>query len=327
MRYPGLLIIQLLICLEATTQELPSGDPAIILSDSKLEKIFDKASFTESPATSPDGFVFFVDRDLGGKIWRINPVTGESFIYRSPTGAALGIEFDSKGQMVVATAGFFGCRCISRTDITSGNSIILAGLYEGKPFNGPNDLTIDESGRIYFTDYGFVAPYEVLHHRINGVYRISGDTLIERIIDHPGRPNGIVISPDQKTLYVSYADADVYKRGVITAYDILPGGEVRLRSIFAQFDHGEYGADGLTVDNSGNLYAALPTRDMSSLKYGVAVYAPSGNRIAFIPVKGGATNVTFGRNKQSHELFITRGPNVYRIKVGSEGYHIPQETK
>jgi gluconolactonase len=167
----------------------------------------------------------------------------------------------------------------------------------------------------------------VLHHGIFGVYRISEDTLIERVIDHPGKPNGIVISPDQKTLYVSYAYSDVYNRGVITAYDILPSSEVKLRSIFAQFETGEYGADGLTVDKNGNLYAALPTRDMSSEKLGVAVYAPSGHRIAFIPVKGGATNVAFGRNKHSHELFITRGPNLYRIKVGGEGYHIPQKTK
>ena len=88
----------------------------------------------------------------------------------------------------------------------TGKSDIIAGLYEGKPFNSPNDLTIDEQGRIYFTDPRYVG-HEPVEQPVMGVYRIDTDGSVHLVIADSGKPNGIAVSPDQKTLYVGSNDS------------------------------------------------------------------------------------------------------------------------
>ncbi|HMD15468.1 MAG TPA: SMP-30/gluconolactonase/LRE family protein, partial [Terriglobales bacterium] len=118
-----------------------------------------------------------------------------------PSGMAAGTKFDAEGNLVIAEGNDFGGRRISKIDMKTGKSYILAGLYNGRPYNGPNDLTIDEKGRIYFTDPRYFG-YEAIEQPILGVYRIDPDGKVTRIITDAGKPNGICVSPDQKTLYV-----------------------------------------------------------------------------------------------------------------------------
>ena len=138
---------------------MPSGDASIVSPDAKLELLFSDAFFTEGAAVAPDGSVYFSDitfthgSDMqAGHIWRYDPKTGTASVFRSPSGMSNGIKFDAQGRMIVAEGADFGGRRVIRTDMTTGKSEIIAGLYEGRPFNAPNDITIDEKGRIYFSD-------------------------------------------------------------------------------------------------------------------------------------------------------------------------------
>ena len=112
-----------------------------------------------------------------------------------------GIKFDAHGDMIVAEGADFGGRRMTRTDMKTGKSYIIAGLYEGRPFNSPNDITIDKKGRIYFSDPRYMG-YEGIDQPLVGVYRIDPDGSIHRIITDAGKANGVAVSPDQKTLYV-----------------------------------------------------------------------------------------------------------------------------
>ena len=189
----------------------------ILPQDSELVEVFSDAHFTEGPTVAPDGKVYFSDitfthqTDMqAGHIMRYNPDTGKTTVFRSPSGMSNGMKFDAQGRLVIAEGADFGGRRITRTDMKTGKSDIIAGLYEGKPFNSPNDLTIDEQGRIYFTDPRYVG-YEPVEQPVMGVYRIDTDGSVHLVIADSGKPNGIAVSPDQKTLYVGSNDSGSFR--------------------------------------------------------------------------------------------------------------------
>lgn len=162
-------------------QEPVSGDSSIVIQGSRVELIFDGAYFTEGPAVGPDGSVYFSDITVtdetdmeAGHIWRFDPATGQTSIFRSPSGMANGIIFDLGDRMIVAEGADFGGRRVTRTDMKTGRSEILAGLFNGRHFNAPNDLAIDEKGRIYFTDPRYLG-HEPIEQPVQGVYRIDPD--------------------------------------------------------------------------------------------------------------------------------------------------------
>ena len=175
-------------------------------SGSQLELLFDGGFFLEGPAHGPDGNLYFTDitftEDDGsdmqaGYIWKHNLADGSTSMFLSPSGMANGLIFDFDGNLLMAQGADFGGRAIIRLDIESGKSRILAGLFNGRSFNAPNDLVLDEVGRLYFTDPRYFG-HEPLEQPVKGVYRVDLDGSISRIIDETGMPNGIVISPDQK---------------------------------------------------------------------------------------------------------------------------------
>ncbi len=187
---------------------------AIVPPDAKLEKIFDGGLvLTEGVAVAPDGMVYFSDITFthvarekklpleAGHIWKYNPKTGKTTIFRSPSGMSNGIKFDAEGNMIVAEGADFGGRRVIKTDMKTGKSYILAALFEGRPFNSPNDITIDEKGRIYFCDPRYLG-HEPIEQPVQAVYRVDPDGTVTRIITDAGKPNGVCVAPDQKTLYV-----------------------------------------------------------------------------------------------------------------------------
>jgi gluconolactonase len=143
----------------AESKAAPLVTGPVVASGAKLEKLFDGGYWTEGPAVGPDGKIYFCDLTMtfatgmeAGNIWVYDPVTSRTTLFRSPSGMAAGIKFDHNGNMVVTEGADFGGRSVIRTDAKTGRSTILAGLYKGRPFNAPNDLDIDDEGRIYFTD-------------------------------------------------------------------------------------------------------------------------------------------------------------------------------
>ncbi len=309
----------------------------ILPADSELEEVFSDAHFTEGPTVAPDGTVYFSDitfthqADMqAGHIMRYDPETRDTSVFRSPSGMSNGMKFDAQGRLVIAEGADFGGRRITRTDMETGKSDIIAGLYEGKPFNSPNDLTIDEQGRIYFTDPRYVG-HEAVEQPVMGVYRINTDGTVHLAIADSGKPNGIAVSPDQKTLYVGSNDSGSFRempdemptcmgRMALLAYDLSYDGTATFRETLVDYAP-EHGPDGFEVDVEGNLYVAV--RDAT--RFGICVYAPDGKELAYIKTPELPTNVAFGRGEASKMLYITAGGSLYRIQVGKDGYHLPQK--
>ncbi len=310
----------------ASAQDPATGHPSIIPPGARVELLFDGAYFTEGPAVGPDGSVYFSDitgtasTDMqAGHIWRFDPTSGETVVFRSPSGMANGIIFDHEGRMVVAEGADFGGRRVTRTDMASGKATILAGLYEGHAFNAPNDLAIDEAGRIYFTDPRYFG-HEPVEQPVRGVYRIDPDGAVSLIISDVVMPNGILVSPDQKTLYVAsvFRDDTTELANALLAYDLAADGSASFRETVVDFSP-EYGPDGMAVDVDGNLYLARPADPM-----GVFIFAPDGTALGHIPTPESVKNVTFGRNDDSNLLYIAAGGSLYRIRLRKDGYHAPK---
>ncbi|MBB4262814.1 MULTISPECIES: SMP-30/gluconolactonase/LRE family protein [unclassified Bradyrhizobium] len=301
----------------------------IVASGAKLEKLFDGGFWTEGPAVGPDGRIYFCDITMtfatrmdAGSIWVFDPATNKTSIFRSPSGMAAGIKFDREGRMIVAQGADFGGRSIVRTDSKTGRTTIIAGLYKGRPFNAPNDLDIDDQGRIYFTDPRYFG-HEPIEQPIQGVYRLDTDGSVHLILADVARPNGIVISPNQKTLYVAELDSLVsdfridkvpQRNGAmrLLAYDLAADGTASNQRVLADYGS-EIGPDGITVDARGNVYAAVS----AASRRGVRVYAPSGEEIAYIPVpdEPAVSNVALATRDGRTFLYMTAKNSLYRIET------------
>ena len=318
------LTLQLILLL-LSTPLFSQPDYKITNEDSKLIQLFDGGFFTEGPAYGPDGNVYFSDLTFtsetnmqAGIIWKYDSQTGKTTVYRSPSGMANGIEFDSMGNMIVCEGADFGGRKITSTDLSTGKAKILTALYNGFPYNSPNDLVIDSRNRIYFTDPRY-SGYEKIEQPCFGVYRLDPDGSVNLIIKDLLNPNGIAISPHEEMLYVGCNFEGDYENGVapqtdIFVYDLDKDGNVSNRKLFIDYPD-EYGPDGMTVDKNGNLLVAL----IDESNPGIYIYNINAELIDKIALPEVPSNVTFGKNKDKNILFITAGGSLYKIKVLYEG--------
>ena len=177
----------------------------IVPVGAKPEKLFEGVMLTEGVAVAPDGMVYFSDitfsdqtrQDDGsfhaGHIWMFNPNTGKTKIFRSPSGMSNGIKFDAKGNMVVCEGADYGGRRVTRTQMDTGQSFVIAAMFNQRRLNAPNDVTIDEKGRMYFSDPRYLG-HESIEQPVMGVYRIDRDLSLHRIITDVSKPNGVCVS-------------------------------------------------------------------------------------------------------------------------------------
>lgn len=324
----------------------PEGDPSVLPEGAKLMKVFDGGCvLTEGVAAGHDGFMYFSDITFtsmckdesgtfaqAGNIWRYDPKTGEAIVWRSPSGMSNGIKFDKDGNMIAALGADFGGRMLVRTDMATGKSYILSGLYDGRPYNALNDVTIDEQGRIYFSDPRYLG-HEPIFQPGYAVYRLDPDGTVTRIITDGGKTNGVLVSPDQKTLYVvsndnGWFDFQRLKEGegtaqghhMLQAYDLAADGTVSNRRVLIDY-HPYSGPDGMVADVDGNLYVASRAEN----RPGIVVYNPEGKELAFIPTGDELpTNVGFGRGEESNVLYVTSGKSLYKIQMAKDGYQLPE---
>src|SRR4051812_46754013 len=213
-------MLALLVALAA-----PAADPlpTFAAPGAKLEKLWSEGEFTEGPAEGPDGCVYF--SDIGNRIMKFDPKTGRTAAFRDPSGRSNGLKFDAKGRLVACEgANTGGNRRISVTE-KDGTIRTLADKYQGKRFNSPNDLTFDARGRLYFSDPRYVGtePRELDHE---SVYRVGPDGTVTRVTTDVRKPNGLVVSPDGKTLYVSDHSGEPSGSRALVAYPLSPDGTV-----------------------------------------------------------------------------------------------------
>ncbi len=306
MRSTGWSLVALLALLAAPAA---GGDPAIIPTNARLEKLWGEGEFTEGPAYGPDHCVYF--SDIGNRIMKFDPATGKTIEYRKPSGRSNGLKFDVQGRLIACEgANTGGGRRISITE-KDGTVRTLADRWMGKRFNSPNDLTLDRQGRVYFTDPRYVGD-EPRELDKEGVYRVDPDGAVTRIIDDVTKPNGIVLSPDMKTLYL----AESHPRGdrLLLAYPLKADGTVGPKKVLHDFGKGR-GIDGMCIDVQGNLYATAGDGKTG----GVYVFTPAGKQIGFIATPETPSNCTFGGHDHK-TLYVTAGRSLYRVRLGAEGF-------
>jgi gluconolactonase len=287
-----------------------AGEP-LIPPDAKLELLWDRGEFTEGPAHGPEGCIYF--SDIGNRIMKYDPATGRTSEYRNPSGRANGLDFDPEGRLVAAEgANTGGHRRITRTD-RDGKVTVLADRWMGKRFNSPNDLTIDTRGRIYFTDPRYVGS-EKRELDTESVYRIDPDGTVTRIITDVQKPNGIILSPDMKTLYL--ADSNPSGNQHLLSFPLDADGNVGTKTLLHDFGK-DRGIDGMSIDTRGNLYAAAG-KDRTG---GIYVFSPEGKKLGFLLVPELPTNCVFG-GKDRKTLYITAGKSLYRVRLNAEGFAV-----
>ncbi len=237
----------------------PPADPStreIDVATTREVEVATTVAFTEGPTVDADGNVYFTD--LGNsRIMRLS-TTGELTTFREESYGANGLIFDSQWRLLACEAGDGEAVLprVTRTDMRTGEVVVVADHYEGKELHKPNDVTIDGSDRIYFTDRPGPSPTPD-QTGVNGVYRVDLDGSIERILTEPDieRPNGLVISPDDDTLYLLETAQGEGGARMIRAYDLSEESTVSNMRVFHDFYPGRSG-DGMTIDSEGNLWVA-----------------------------------------------------------------------
>ena len=272
---------------------------ALIAPDAELTLIAADYTFTEGPAVDAKGNVYFTDQP-NNRILRWAAAQGTISTFMEPAGRANGLYFDHNGNLLAAADEKFELWSID----PNKNVTVLLDEFEGKKFNGPNDLWVDPDGGIYFTDPYYQRPYWERQQKemdAQKVYYLSPDRQKVSIAANEFiQPNGIIGSSDGSKLYV--ADIGDKKTYVFT---INQDHSLSEQKLFC-----EMGSDGMTLDNRGNLYL---TGD------GVTVFNPQGVKILHIPVPQKWTaNVTFGGENQD-QLFITAMNSVYTLQMKVKG--------
>ena len=277
-------------------------------------------AFTEGPTEDAAGAVYFSET-TSRRIMKLSP-SGEHTTFRENSGGANGLIFDELWRLV-ACEGQAGR--VTRTDMKTGRVEVLAETFQGKRLNAPNDVTFDGMGRVYFTDMARPNPPAGVSD-ISGVYRIDPDGKVSRILAVPEieRPNGLVISPDDRTLYLIEANQAKGGARMIRAYDLLPDGTVRNMRVHYNFYPGR-SADGMTIDSQGNIHAAAglnrPRGSSETLdtKCGIHVISPQGKLVRFAPIpEDTITNCAFG-GPDMKTLYVTAGKTLFKIRTEIAG--------
>lgn len=282
-------------------------------------------AFTEGPTVHADGSVYFTDI-TNNRILRLAP-GGELSTFRQPSNRANGLIFDDQWRLLACEGGDGSTAeaRITRTNVETGEVEVLADRYEGKLFHRPNDLTIDGRGRIYFTDRP-EPEHGDEHIGVHGVYRIDPDGAVERILTEPQvvRPNGIVVSPDDATLYVIETQQSAGGARLIRAFDLAPDGTAGDGRVLHDFYPGRSG-DGMTIDSAGNLYVAAGlnrlrgTSETLDTPAGVHVFSPDGELLELIPIpEDTITNVAFG-GPDLMTLYVTAGKTLFEVRTDVAG--------
>ncbi|MBM3993407.1 MAG: SMP-30/gluconolactonase/LRE family protein [Planctomycetes bacterium] len=316
------IIVVMAIAATATAQDADIFEP-----DAKLKIEAMGQGGGEGPAWHPKFGVF--TSGLDGNMHLLG-VDGKQRVHKKKAGTN-GLLFDSKGFLISCDSE---ARRVSRTDLDTGKVTILTAGYQGKRYNNPNDLTIDSKGRIYFSDprYGSRNGMEIRDEKgqtIEGVYRIDPDSTVTRIIGRElDRPNGLLVSADEKYLFV----ADNNNNSLTGArklwrFDLRANGTVDFASKKLLYDWGlGRGPDGLKQDVKGRLYVAggltnpnPPFEPAKDKKGGVYVFTPDGKLLTFLHVpRDEVTNCAFGGD-DLRTLYITGGGTLYSIRTATPG--------
>jgi len=268
----------------------------------KIEKVQGGFGFTEGPAVDKTGNLYFSDIP-NEKIHKLE--NGKVSVFIEKSNHANGLMVDSKGRLLA-------CEMDGQIVAHSPDGktrTVLVDKNMGNRFNAPNDLVVANNGGIYFTDPAFRAPMPLPQGK-TGVYYLSPEGKVSRLIDNLPNPNGVILSPDEKTLYViPTGQADMM------AYPVESNGKIGIGKVFCTLKQPEgkinTGGDGLTIDIKGNLYIT------SGL--GIQVFSSVGKPLVTIAFPEQPANCTFG-GKDMKTFYVTARTGLYKVELQIPGH-------
>lgn len=255
-------------------------------------------AFTEGPAVDKAGNIFFTDQP-NDKIYKYG-LDGQLTVFLTPAGRANGLYFDKQGNLIACADGPNQLWRIG----PQGQVTVLADRVEGRRPNGPNDVWVSPRGGLYFTDPYYKRDYWPADHPgpapQNVYYLAPGARQPVAVETTLTQPNGLIGSPDGRTLYVADIGA-----GKTYRYRLGPQGQLLDKQLFVS-----QGSDGLTLDAQGNVYLT---------GQGVTVYSPAGQQLAHLEVPAAWTaNLCFG-GPDMKTLFITASEAVFTVPMRVRG--------
>ncbi len=290
---------------------------SLIPQEAKLEKVFTGAVFSEGPASDRRGHVLFSDCSEN-IIYSFDESSFQTVVWSDDSAHANGMNFDAQGRLVVCCDGKNypsnpkgGPHAVRRYE-KDGTITILAESFNGKKLNGPNDLCFDAEGRIYFTDprYGDKSDIE---QDVMAVYRIDLDGTLSRVIEDLESPNGILISKDDKSLFLVDHNPDLGGARTLVRYKSTSTGSWIADKVLLDFGD-DYGMDGMVFDDEENIYVT----GGSGVTAGVHIVSSNGEPMGFIPTPETPGNCTFSGPDLNY-LYICASTSLYRIKLNAKG--------
>jgi sugar lactone lactonase YvrE len=289
----------------------PEGAPTTpaltrLLAQREVDSIADGYAYAEGPLWHPDGYLLFADSPRD-RLHRWDPATSAVSVFREPSAGATALALDREGRLLATE---HRNRRISRTE-ADGSIVTLVDRYEGKRLNSPNDFVVGPDGTLFFTDppYGLPRQVEGKELDFQGVYRLEPGGRLRLLVRDMVRPNGIGLSPDGRTLYVTDSE-----RAHLRAFAFRHDGSVdegRVIATLRPWKSGVQGVpDGLTVSAQGHILVTGPG--------GVWVFDLKGGRLGVIPIPEPPAACAFG-NTDRKTLYITARSRVYRMRMTVAG--------
>jgi gluconolactonase len=266
------------------------------LSDYRIERMAAGLTYAEGPAWSRDGYLVFSDIP-NNEIWRWVPGQKRE-VMRANSNGPIGNAFDAQGRLYTCESH---TRRVVRMD-RNGRLEVLADKFEGKRLNSPNDIVVRRDGHAWFTDPAFGPANDHRELDFYGVYHIAPRGALEVIAKPAGRPNGIALSSDGRTLYVTNSDEHN-----VRAYDIARNGVASNERVVVSGIEGS--PDGMKVDEKGNLYVAARK---------LFVFSPTGQPLGAVQFDDPPSNLAFG-GPEMDQLFVTARTTVYLVHLGAKG--------
>ncbi|MCE4539657.1 SMP-30/gluconolactonase/LRE family protein [Pelomonas sp. P7] len=284
-----------------------SAIPGVVAAGTPIVVLGDGFKGTEGPLALPDGSLVFTETQ-DARITRIAP-DGQLSTHLRDTNGANGLGLNAAGEIVAVQVND------TRVGTLGAKAATLASGWGGKAFGRPNDLVVARDGSVYFTDSGRNAnqPAPVGEVAPPAVYRVKPG-LLERLAADITRPNGIQLSPDEKTLYVANTAGEH-----VLAYEIRADGSLGPRRDFARLagwridapNGPSSGADGLAVDAQGRLYVASSA--------GIEVFDAKGQALGVISLPKQPQNLAFA-GPDKHQLFVVGRGAAWRIDTLAQGF-------
>lgn len=274
-----------------------------------VKKIQGDFEFTEGPTADADGNLYFTDIPAN-RIFKMD-TAGKIAVFVEPSGHCNGLMLNGNRLLACEMDGQ-----LKSIDLKTKKETSLVSQYNGVRFNAPNDLVIDKAGGIYFTDPRFRAPTP-WPQKVEAVYYRTVDGKVTRLVEDLAAPNGVIMSPDEKTLYVVPS-----MQRQMWSYAIEGPGKLGKGKVLCELTQAapgqNRGGDGLTVDTKGNLYITMAM--------GIEVISPAGKSLGIIKFPEQPANVTFG-GKDRKTLYATARTGLYSTKTKSTGHVFPGKLK